>query len=110
MKLKINDLVTVITGKDKDKKGKIMKILRKQNKIVVEKINMRTKHIKKTKERAGEKITFEGPIDASNVMIICPSCKKFTRIEYKNTEKGKKQRMCKKCKESVDIKLTKDKK
>ncbi len=102
MKLKVNDQVAVTTGKDKGKKGKIMRILRKANKIVVEKVNLRTKHIKKTSEKAGQKIQFEAPLDASNVMVICPNCKKLTRIEYKKLENGKKQRICKKCKETLD--------
>lgn len=102
MKIKLNDTVTVIAGKDKDKKGKVMKILKKKNKVVVEKVNIATKHIKKTSEKAGQKIKFEAPINASNVMVICPSCKKSTRIGYKKLKSGKKQRTCKKCKESVD--------
>lgn len=102
MKLKLNDPVTVISGKDKGKKGQVIKILRKQNKVVVEKINMRVKHVKKTAEKAGERITFEAPLDASNVMLFCPNCKKPVRIGYKKLADNKKQRVCKKCKESVD--------
>lgn len=102
MKLKVSDQVGIIAGKDKGKSGKIMRINRKNNKVVVEKVNIRTKHIKKTTERPGEKIQFEAPVDASNVMVVCPNCKKLSRIEYKKTEKGKKQRICKKCKETVD--------
>jgi len=102
MKLKLNDTVRIITGKDKGKEGKIIKVLRKQGKITVEKVNMRTKHIKKTAERPGEKITFEAPFDASNAMIYCSNCKSISRIGYKKLENGKKQRICKKCKESLD--------
>jgi large subunit ribosomal protein L24 len=102
MKLKVSDNVAVTTGKDKGKKGLIIRILRKQNKIVVEKVNIKTKHIKKTQQKAGEKIQFEAPIDASNVMVICPNCNKTTRVEYKKLESGKKQRICKKCKETLD--------
>ena len=107
MKLKLQDQVFVTTGKDKGKKGAITRILRKQNKIVVEKVNIKTKHIKKTTEKAGSKIQFEAPIDASNVMIICPNCKKTARIGYKKLEKGKKERICKKCSEALDIKTKK---
>lgn len=102
MKLKLNDQVEVITGKDKGKTGKVTKLLRKQNKIVVEKANMKVKHIKKTAEKPGQKITFEAPMNASNVMIVCPSCNKKARIGYKKLENGKKQRICKKCKETVE--------
>lgn len=106
MKVKLNDQVKVIAGKDKGKSGKITKVLVKQNKIVIEKINIRTKHIKKTAQKPGEKIHFEAPIDASNVMVLCPNCNKQTRIGYKKLENGKKQRICKKCKEVID-KVTK---
>ncbi len=102
MKLKLHDQVEITAGKDKGKKGKITKILRNQNKIVVEKVNMRTKHIKKTQEKPGDKIEFEAPIDASNAMLVCPSCKKTGRVGYKKLENGKKDRICKKCGESVD--------
>jgi large subunit ribosomal protein L24 len=105
MKLKLNDQVEIITGKDKGKKGKIIRLLSKQNQIVVEKVNIRTKHIKKTNERPGERIQFEAPIDASNVMLICPSCSKKTRVGYKKLENNKKERICKKCKDSADKKV-----
>jgi len=101
MKFKLNDEVVIIAGKYKNQTGKIMKILRKQNKIVVEKINLRTKHIKKTAEKAGEKIQFEAPLAASNAMLIDPKTKKRTRIGYIKTEAGKKQRIAKLSKENV---------
>lgn len=104
MKLHLNDQVEIIAGKDKGKKGKIIKVNVKKNKIVVEKINMRTKHIKKTKEKRGEKIVYEAPIDVSNAMIVCPSCGKRARVGYKKLENNKKQRICKECKENVETK------
>ena len=116
MKIKSNDTVLVITGKDKNKSGKVLRVNPKNNKLVVEKLNLRTKHVKKTKTSKGEKIKFEAAMDASNVMILCPHCNKPTRIGYQL--KGKtKARICKLCKESVDhqvdstaIKTTKSKK
>ncbi len=104
MKLKINDTVLIIAGKDKGKKGKIMRLDRKNNKIVVEKINIRTKHIKKTSEKPGEIVKFEAQIDASNTMLICPNCSKATRVGYIKDEKNKKVRNCKKCSEQLDKK------
>jgi len=97
MKLKVSDQIVVIAGKDKGKKGNILRILRNQKKVVVEKVNIRTKHIKKTTERPGEIIHFEAPIDASNVMVVCPDCGKPTRIGYSKPKNGKKERVCKKC-------------
>lgn len=106
MKVKINDQVAVIAGKDKGKSGKVVSTMSKHDRVVVEKINIRTKHIKKTKEKAGERIQFEAPIHVSNVMIICPKCSKMTRIQYKKLENGKKERSCKKCKEIIDAKVS----
>lgn len=102
MKIKESDNVLVIAGKDKGKKGKIMRLLRKQDKVVVEKINVRTKHVKKTATRPGEIIRFEAPINVSNVKVICPNCTKTTRVGYIKLDTGKKQRVCKKCKQSLD--------
>jgi large subunit ribosomal protein L24 len=102
MKLKLNDTVQVVAGKDRSKKGKIIKIDRKKNRVVVEKTNMRTKHVKKTNEKAGSKITYEASMDASNVMIVCQHCNKRVRIAYKKLKNGKKERICRKCKETLD--------
>lgn len=102
MKLKLNDQVQVISGKEKGKKGRIIKLDRKKNKVAVEKLNIRTKHVRKSKEKAGEIIHFEGQMSVSNVMIVCPNCSKPTRIAYKILATGKKQRICKKCKESIE--------
>jgi len=107
MKVKTGDNVVVITGKDRNKTGKVLRVLSKTGKVVVEKINMRTKHIKKTQTAPGSKIQFEAAMPASNVMVICPNCKKATRVGYKKLESGKKQRMCKKCGESLDRESTK---
>ncbi|MEK7126530.1 MAG: 50S ribosomal protein L24 [Patescibacteria group bacterium] len=102
MKIKVNDQIVVITGKDKGKRGKVLKAMTKQNKVVVEKINLKTKHIKKTQQKAGERIQFEAPMNASNAMVVCPHCDKKTRVGYKKLATGKKQRICKKCKETLD--------
>ena len=102
MKLKLNDTVQVIAGKDKCAKGKIIKVDSKKNKIVVEKVNIRTKHVKKSGEKRGERIKFEAAINASNAMILCPHCNKRVRIAYKELKNGKKERICRKCKETLD--------
>ncbi len=102
MKVKLNDKILVISGKDKGKNGRVSRIITKHNRIVVEKVNMRTKHVKKTTAGPGEKIHFEAPINASNVVIMCPSCSKPTRAGYKLAANGKKERICKKCKQTLD--------
>ena len=102
MKVKVGDNVLVAAGKYKGKKGKVMRTYQKQGRIVVEKVNIVTKHIRKTTTKPGETIKFEAPIDISNAVVVCPNCSKPTRISYTKLETGKKQRVCKKCNESLD--------
>ncbi|MDD4466906.1 MAG: 50S ribosomal protein L24 [Candidatus Paceibacterota bacterium] len=100
-KLKKGDQVLVITGKDKGKKGKIMKVLLKEARALVEGINLKKKRMRpKTSGKKGEIIEMPSPISISNVKIICPKCGKAVRIG-KNENEGKKQRICKKCKQSI---------
>jgi len=101
MKIKNNDLVLIISGKDKGRKGKVIKALPKENRIVVEGANIRKKHIRP--KRAGEKgqiVEIPAPLDVSNVKIICPKCKKPARVGYKVVEKNK-FRACKKCNQEI---------
>lgn len=105
MKLKLNDKVVVIAGKDKGKTGKIIKVDHKHERVTVEKVNIRTKHIKKTQQRAGERIQFEASVHASNVMILDPKENKPTRIGYKISEKGKKERISKLSGASLDVSI-----
>jgi large subunit ribosomal protein L24 len=102
MKLKVNDQVMVIAGKDKGKSGRVTKVNHKINKVTVEKVNLRTKHIKKRQNQAGEKITYEAPLSASNVMVIDPKSNKPTRIKYKKLASGKKERLSVKSDVSLD--------
>jgi large subunit ribosomal protein L24 len=102
MNIKIDDNVLVIAGKDRGKTGKVMRVSVKHNKVVVEKVNIRTKHIKKTQGQPGQKIKFEAQIDASNVQVICPACSKTTRVAMLILKNGNKQRVCKKCNQSLD--------
>ncbi len=97
MKLKKGDTVLIIAGKDKGRKGKIIKALPKKGKIVVEGINLVKKSIRP--RRTGEKgqiVSVPAALDASNAKIICPKCGKAVRIGYKK-EGDKKYRICKKC-------------
>lgn len=102
MKIKVKDKVLVIAGKYKGKTGEVMRVFDKRNKITVEKVNIITRHIKKTASQPGQRIQKEGPFAASNVKLICPSCNKATRVGYSMPDKGKKYRICKKCNESVE--------
>lgn len=94
MKIRIGDSVVIISGKDKGKQGTVLRVLASQNRVVVEGINMRIRHIKKTAQSAGQRISYEASIHASNVMILDPKTKKPTRVGYKIDEKtGKKTRV-----------------
>ncbi len=96
--LRTGDMVTVIAGKDKGKTGKILSSDGQKGRVVVEGVNIVHKHTKprSQKDRGGIKKT-EASIDVSNVMIICPSCGKATRIGHAFDDKGVKHRACKKC-------------
>lgn len=107
MKVKQNDTVLVITGKDKGKTGEVLRIDSKRGRVVVSKVAIRTKHVKKTAQKAGEIVKYEAFIDASNVMVVCPSCKKATRAGYEVPKEGKKVRICKKCNKPLDKKIAK---
>ena len=104
MKVKKNDTVVVITGKDVKKTGKVIASMPKLNKIIVEGVNVQEKNRKaRTAQETSQKIKKEGPIDASNVLVICPKCDKATRVAYAIVD-GKKERVCKKCGAPLDVK------
>lgn len=97
MKVKKNDTVLVMTGKDAGKTAKVLVALPKDNKVVVDGINVQKKHKKARNAQEVSSIQNQsGPIDASNVMVVCPTCNKATRVAYK-VEGDKKARVCKKC-------------
>ena len=103
MHVRSKDQVVVISGKDKGKKGKITAAYPKTGKVVVEGVNMVTKHQKaRNAMQPGGIIHKEAPIDASNVMLVCPKCKKGVRVGYSVLENGTKVRVCKKCGASIE--------
>jgi len=96
--LKKNDNVIVLTGKDKGKSGKILKLLKEEGKVLVEKINLVKKHSRPTQANPqGGIIEKELPIAISNVALFCKKCEKGVRIGKKLLEDGSKVRYCKKC-------------
>lgn len=104
MKIKTNDNVKVIAGIDKGKTGKVIQILPDLKKASVDGVNIRIKNLKSRKEgEKGQRISFPSPVAISNLSLICAKCGKFTRIAFKTLETGKKVRLCKKCKEIIDI-------
>ncbi|MCA1944923.1 MAG: 50S ribosomal protein L24 [Desulfovibrio sp.] len=103
-RIKKEDKVMVIAGKDKGKIGKILRILRKKEAVLVEKVNMVRRHTKGNpyRQQAGGILEKEAPLDISNVQLMCPACTKPTRVGYKLMEDGKKVRFCKKCNEVME--------
>jgi large subunit ribosomal protein L24 len=106
-KLKKGDTVEVISGRadDKGKRGEIIKVMPDEHKVVVQGVNTRTKHQRQVQAQGRTvnpgRVHFEGPLDLSNVMLVCPKCSKPTRVSLKRDEK-KTRRVCKKCNEQID--------
>lgn len=101
MRIKKDDTVIVLTGKDKGKTGKVIKAMPKKGKVLVEGINMQTKHQKQTAKAPAEIKHQEGPLDVSNVMYYDTKAKTATKIGYK-FENGKKVRVAKKTGTVID--------
>ena len=103
MNFKVGDEVVVIAGSDKGKKGKIIKTLKNENRVIVEGVRVAKKHQKPTGQETGGIIEVERPINASNVMLIDPKTKERTRVGHTTDEKtGKKIRIAKKSNEKID--------
>ncbi|HAZ37182.1 MAG TPA: 50S ribosomal protein L24 [Clostridiaceae bacterium] len=99
--VKRGDTVVVLTGKDKDKKGEVLKVFPKKNRVIVKNVNMVTKHVKPSMaNKEGGIVHQEAPINASNVMLYCTKCNKPTRIAHKILADGSKVRVCKHCNET----------
>ena len=97
MKVKKNDTVVVLTGKDAGKTAKVLVALPKENKVVVDGVNVQKKHKKaRSAQEVSSIVNQSGAISASNVLVICPVCDKATRVAYKVVD-DKKVRVCKKC-------------
>ncbi len=102
--VKAGDNVLILSGKDRGKQGKVIEVNSKIGKVLVEGVNMATKHVKpRSMNQQGGIIHQEAPLDASNVMLVCPKCKKPSRTGIKILENGKKARTCKKCNEVINF-------
>jgi len=103
IRIKKDDKVKVLTGKDKGKIGTVLKVAKKTNRIVVENINMVKVHQRPSQENPQGGIVEKAmPMDVSNLMLMCNSCVKPTRIGIKQLEDGKRVRVCKKCNQQID--------
>jgi large subunit ribosomal protein L24 len=105
-RIKKGDTVRVIAGKDKDIVGEVLRVIPKQNRVVVERVNIVKKHQKPVQAGRQQvqpgRIEFEAPIHLSNVMLICPQCDTPTRVGFRINEDGDKVRVCRKCGEDID--------
>jgi large subunit ribosomal protein L24 len=103
VKIRRDDIVLVITGKDKGKTGKVRRVLPRENRVVVEGVNRIKRHVRALPGvRQAGIITQEAPIHASNVMLLCTKCNRPTRVGFHFLENGQKVRICRACKEVID--------
>ena len=103
MKIRKNDTVLVITGKDKGKKGKVHSAYPKKERVLVEGINFTKRHMRATGQvRQAGIIEREAPIHVSNVMLLCNKCNRPTRVGFHSLEDGRKVRICRSCGEVID--------
>ena len=97
------DTVAVIAGRERGKRGKVLRVLPVAGRVIVEKVNMMKKHQRPTQKlRQGGIIEREGPLALSNVLVVCPRCDKPSRTGVKILTDGRKVRTCRRCNESID--------
>ena len=105
-RIKKGDTVQVIAGKDLGQQGQVLRVLPKDDRVVVERVNVVKKHQKPV--QAGNQqtrpgiIEFEAPLNLSNVQLVCTQCKQKTRVGFRINEEGRKVRVCKHCKQDID--------
>lgn len=105
-RVKKGDTVEVIAGKDKGERGEVIEVLVKEDRVVVDGVNLVKRHQKAT-QKGGQTIPAQiiekdAPIHLSNVMVVCPSCDKATRVGYRVREDGRKVRVCRSCKADIE--------
>ena len=104
MHLKKGDTVAVIAGKEKGKKGKVLHVMTRGNRAIVEALNMITRHERPSQVNPqGGMVQREAPIHASNLMVICTKCNAPSRLGKRALEDGSRVRVCKKCSEIIDV-------
>jgi large subunit ribosomal protein L24 len=108
VKIRKGDTVEIVSGRleDKGKRGEVINVLMREGRIVVQGVGIRTKHQRQVQTQAGRQINpgriqFEGPIDISNVMLVCPKCSEAVRVGIQRDEAGA-HRVCKSCQQLID--------
>jgi len=102
-KIKKGDTVEVLCGKNRAKRGKVIKLFEKNDKVLVESVNMIKRHQKPTKTAQGGIIEKESGIHISNIALVCPKCDRGVKVGYKFHAGGEKVRICKSCGEELDV-------
>lgn len=97
MKILKGDKIKVLIGKDKGREGEVIKTFPKKSSVIVQGLNIFKKHVKPSQGRPGSIVEKERSLHISKVILICPECKKTTRVGYKIDKSGTKYRICKKC-------------
>ena len=101
MKIKKNDTIQMMSGKDRGKKGKVMRVYPERASILVENLNLAKKHVRPKKQgEKGQIVAIPKPFSVSRVMLVCPKCGQLARVGYKLSEGGK-LRICKKCGQEI---------
>lgn len=101
-RIKKEDTVLVLTGKESGKRGRVISVMPKEGKLLVERVNIIKKHMKPSrKNQQGGIIEREGPLHISKVMLVCPKCSAPTRMGVTVFDDGRRARTCKKCKEVI---------
>lgn len=101
--VKRGDQVQVVSGDDRGKKGKILSVQPKTGKVLVDGVNIQKKHARPTQTNPqGGVVEAPGPIDSSNVMVVCPSCHKTSRVSRERSANGEVTRQCKRCGKTID--------
>lgn len=102
-KVRKNDTVQVLAGRERGKQGKVMRVLPTEQRVVIEGVNMRKRHTKprNQNEQAGI-IEFPAPLHVSNVAVVCSSCGKASRVGFRAQADGTKVRFCKRCNEVIE--------
>ena len=101
-KVKKNDTVVILSGRDKGKQGKVTQLFPREHLVVVEGLNLRVKHLRtKQRGRTGSRVQFAAPLPIAKVSLICPHCGKPTRVRVQVGPQGDRARVCRRCSQSI---------
>jgi large subunit ribosomal protein L24 len=104
MHIRSDDTIEVITGNDQGTRAKVLRVMAKQHKVIVEGVNRVYKHMRRSQRNPqGGRLSKEMPMDWSNVLLVCPQCGKATRTGSRETADGAKERFCKKCNAGIGM-------